>query len=323
MHHGRNPNGLVELSYSNERTFSFLKDEKRQRTMPRVKRSRSISPQNTSLPTCANELGYLTGYRDTGSGGLSFGEDHQIVKNPANVYTVDRAFRDARTPKKDPVCEVDGCSADATYGANCPIANAKRCPAHRGETDFPVRCSIAGCTEKVRLVRTGTEEPVCLWHADPEETAYVTVRGTNTCVCGKGAKFGMGKSKMVCGKCAEVLNRALKTPFVHVLSGNCGACAKVQGYDILIRKSDGGKITVSAEEHVARPHREKRFNEPSGGKAFFLFLRVPRSNLTRIDPDQTYPLIFQRNLEAKGRHRHRQYRHRPHGRSSLGTYTCW
>jgi len=58
-------------------------------------------------------------------------------------------------------------------------------------------------------------------------------------------------------------------------------------------------MVLSAEEHVARPHREKRFNEPPGGKTFFLFLRVPRSNLTRIDPDQTYPLIFQRNLEAK------------------------
>ena len=116
--------------------------------MPRVKRSRTISSQK---PTCANELGYLTGYRDTGSGGLSFGEDHQSVKNPANVYTVDRAFIDARTPKTGPVCEVRGCSAGATYGANHPKALAKRCPAHREEKHAPVMCAVAGCTQTARV----------------------------------------------------------------------------------------------------------------------------------------------------------------------------
>ena len=222
--------------------------------MPRVKRSRTINPSKRSPPTRANDLQYLTGYQDTASGGLSFGKDHQIVKNPENVYTVDRAFRDARTPKKDPVCEVRGCSADATYGANNSIANAKRCPAHRGETDIPVMCAVSGCTEKVRLVRAGTDEPVCLWHADPEETAYVTVRGTMTCVCGKWANFGMGKSLIVCGQCAEVLNRVLKTPLVHVQSGNCGICAKVQGSDILIRKNDGEKLNVCRKCYdVAKP----------------------------------------------------------------------
>ena len=193
--------------------------------------------RDTSTRT-ARTLKHLTGYADTArEGGLTYGDDHEPVKNPASVFAIDDAIEAVRTAKTCAVCEDPGCTAKATYGANASRVNPRRCRLHKQTKDIVVMCSHPGCTIKYPLVRR-TSDPgdgpaICLWHAlatkNPDSYAYV--RGTNACTCGKTAHFGIGKSSMVCRSCAIIVNRCLGTKLTCVIAGDCAKCGQRRGHD--------------------------------------------------------------------------------------------
>ena len=193
--------------------------------------------RDTSTRT-AGSLKHLTGYADTArSGGLTFGDDRELVKNPASVFVIDDAIESVKSAKTCAVCEDPTCTAKATHGANHPRGAPRRCHLHKQTEDIPVACTHPGCAVKKPLVRRSSDPAdgpaICLWHALATKTpaSYAYVRGTNTCTCGKKAEFGTGKSRMVCGPCASVVNRHLGTELKSFSAGNCAKCGKRQGND--------------------------------------------------------------------------------------------
>jgi hypothetical protein len=221
------------------------------------KRSREADVANANISKTATNLKHLRGYKDTATGGLSWGDDdHVIVEHPENVFIVDHAIesvQDGASPCT--ACEANDCTENAIYGAKHPRAKPKRCAAHRGKKDIPVICGHPGCTVQYPLVcRTdaSTDHPstpaVCIWHAlmsmreDPG--TYTAVRATNTCFCGKQAFFGIDKTRMVCGACAESISRHLGTALQCINAGNCGRCAKRRGDDHVTPINGGTRVRV-------------------------------------------------------------------------------
>ena len=201
----------------------------------------AVKPTKSSPPRTAGSLKHLTGYIDTArAGGLAFGDDRAPVKYPTSVFAIDDAIESVKTVKSWAVCEDPGCTAKATYGAKHPSAKPRRCQLHQTKADGPVLCSHDGCMVKYPLVRLSSDPDgpaVCLWHALATKipASYEFVRGTNTCTCGNQATFGIGKSKMVCGPCASVVNRHLGTEMTYYQAGDCAKCGQRQGNDTAIR----------------------------------------------------------------------------------------
>lgn len=132
-----------------------------------------------------------------------------------------------------------------------PRAKPKRCTAHREEKDIPVICGHWGCTVQSPLVSradASTDHPstpaVCIWHALMHPGTYTAVRGTYTCFCGEQAFFGIDKTRMVCGACAESISRHLGTALQCILAGNCGRCAKRRGNDHVTRINGETRVRV-------------------------------------------------------------------------------
>ena len=205
-------------------------------------------------PRSAASLKHLAGYADTARpGGLTFGDDHEPVKNPESVFAVDDAIESVKSAETCAGCEDPTCTAKATYGANGPSAKPKRCHLHKKETDIVVTCSHPGCVVKYPLVRRSSDpddkSAICLWHAlaTKNPTSYVYVRGTGTCTCGNRATFGIGKSKMTCGPCAGVVNRHLGTGLTCIKAGNCAKCGKRGGND------NATRIKTDEAVKVCRP----------------------------------------------------------------------
>ena len=205
-------------------------------------------PTEPNPPRTAGSLKHLTGYVDAPrEGGLTFGDDHEPVKYPTSVFAIDDAIEAVKAAKSCAVCEDPGCDAKATHGSTSPNAVPRRCRRHKKKTDVPVMCSHAGCAKKNPLVRLSSDPDgpaICLWHALGTPASYKFVRGVYTCTCGKKANFGIGKSTMVCGPCASVVNRHLGTELTHVNAGDCARCGERRGSDTATRTKDDVTVRV-------------------------------------------------------------------------------
>ena len=204
------------------------------------KRSRQEYLSGAQIATRASELKHLSGYTDTASGGLSFGETHEIVKNPKNVFIVDHAIETVQESKPCTACEMDGCTSKATHGIDHPRALPRRCERHAKDSDMPILCMVAWCEQNAPLVkRQGTAKVICIWHALMDPGKYEFVRGAKICFCGDRVTFGISKKRMICASCSESANRQLGTELTHTQAGDCIFCSEKQGNDRVVRKSDG------------------------------------------------------------------------------------
>ena len=212
-------------------------DENAVKAVNQAEPTEPTEPAKSSPPRTAGSLKHLTGYIDTArAGGLTFGDDRAPVKYPTSVFAIDDAIEATKRVEVCTVCEDPECAAKATHGSKNPKAKPRRCHRHQIETDGPVICSHIGCAVKSPLVRLSSDPDgpaVCLWHALATKTpaSYTYVRGTGTCTCGNHATFGIGKSHMVCGPCASVVNRHLGTELTHYHAGNCAKCGQRVGND--------------------------------------------------------------------------------------------
>jgi hypothetical protein len=216
------------------------------------KRSREACVANANISKTATNLKHLRGYKDTATRGLSWGDDNMIVKHPGNVFIVDHAIESVQNGASTcTACEANDCTEKAIYGADNPKAKPKWCTAHREEKDIPVICGHWGCTVQSPLVcraDASTDHPstpaVCIWHALMHPGTYTAVRGTNTCFCGEEAMFGIDKTRMVCGACAESISRHLGTALLHRRAGDCGRCAKRRGTHRVTRIDGEARVSV-------------------------------------------------------------------------------
>ena len=247
------------------RTETTETDENAANQPDAVKHTKSTKP---SPPRTAGSLKHLTGYVDTArAGGLAFGDDRELVKYPTSVYIIDDAIEAVKSVKSCAVCEDPMCASKATYGAKHSQAKPRRCRRHQKKTDVPVTCSHVGCAVKYPLVRLSNDPDgpaVCLWHclATKIPASYEFVRGTGMCTCGNHAFFGIGKSRMVCGSCAGIVNRHLGTELTHYKAGDCAKCGQRQGHDTATRAET--KVVV----RVCRPCYTEI--EASGSESGFL-----------------------------------------------------
>ena len=215
---------------------------------PASNQAGASEPKKPTAPRTAATLKHLTGYVDAARpGGLTFGDDHETVKYPTSVYIIDDAIEAVKAVKSCAVCEDPGCDAKATHGADNSQARPRRCHRHKADTDIPVTCSHAGCTIKSPLVRVSSDPDgpaICLWHAMTTPASYKFVRGVDKCTCGNRAHFGIGKSTMVCGPCASVVNRHLGTELTNDKAGNCARCGERVGHDKATRTKDDVTVRV-------------------------------------------------------------------------------